>query len=182
MAQKGFYFDMTACSGCKACQVACNDKNNLEPGTLFRKVYTFEGGKYPNPWVYNLSISCNHCAEPKCVENCPTGAMHKRKDGIVDHIEDRCIGCKYCLWSCPYEAPKYFEEKGKVSKCNFCADLIDEGKNPACVDACVMRAIDFGDVDELRKKYGGTADIKVLADSSITKPSILIKPTEEAKR
>lgn len=182
MSQKGFYFDMTVCTGCKACQVACKDKNNLEAGTLFRKVYTFEGGKYPKPWVYNLSISCNHCEEPKCVENCPTGAMHKREDGIVVHLEEKCVGCKYCIWSCPYEAPKYFEEKGKVSKCNFCADLIDEGKNPACVDSCVMRAIDFGDIDELRKKYGGTADIKTLANSSITKPSLLIKATKEAQR
>lgn len=182
MAQKGFYYDMTVCSGCKTCQIACNDKNNLEVGILFRKVHVFEGGKYPKPWLYNISISCNHCENPKCAENCPTGAIYKRaSDGVVAQDKEKCIGCKLCTWSCPYEAPKYKEEEQKVGKCDFCADLIDKGENPACVDACLMRALKYGDIEELKMEYGGTADVKGLPDSSITRPCVLIKPNPEAE-
>lgn len=182
MAQKGFYFDMTTCIGCKACQVACKDRNNMDVGALFRRVYTFEGGKYPKPKIYNLSMSCNHCANPKCVENCPTGAMYKREDGIVMSDRSKCIGCRLCIWSCPYAAPQFIEKEGKVGKCDLCASLIDKGEDPACVASCVMRAIHYGDIEELRKKFGGTADIKGLPDSGITHPSVTINPKNEAKK
>lgn len=182
MAQKGFFYDMTVCTSCKTCQIACNDKNGLTVGTLFRKVHLYEGGKYPKPWVYNISISCNHCSDPKCAVNCPTGAIYKRADGIVAHNADKCIGCKLCTWSCPYEAPKYIEDRGVAGKCDFCVDLIDKGENPACVDACLMRALHYGELEELARKYGGSADAKGLPDSSITKPSLLIKPNKEAER
>lgn len=181
MGQKGFYLNMKTCIGCKTCQIVCKDKNNLEVGTLFRQVHEVEGGSFPKPWAYTFSLSCNHCAEPKCVANCPTGALQKRADGIVTHDKATCIGCKLCTWSCPYGAPKYIEKQGKAGKCNFCADLIDKGENPACVDACVMRALEFGELEELRKKYGTVADIKGIPDSGITKPSLVITPTNEAK-
>lgn len=180
MAQKGFYFDMTTCIGCKACQVACKDKNNMEVGALFRRVYTFEGGKYPLPVIYNLSMSCNHCEQPKCVENCPTGAMYKRDDGIVMSDRSKCIGCRLCTWSCPYSAPQYIEKEGKVGKCDLCADLIDKGETPVCVASCVMRAIDYGEIEELRQRYVGMADIKGLPDFEITYPAVVIKPKKEA--
>jgi anaerobic dimethyl sulfoxide reductase subunit B (iron-sulfur subunit) len=183
MPQKGFYYDMTACIGCKACQIACKDKNNLEVGPLYRKVHTVEGGKYPRPWIYHLSVGCNHCAHPRCVENCPTGAITKRsEDGLVIQDHEKCIGCRYCTWSCPYGAPQYLEEDGRVGKCSGCADLVDKGQNPACVDACPMRALEFGDIDELRQKHGGTADVTGMPDSGITGPSIVIKPNPEAVR
>ena len=183
MAQKGFYFDMTTCSGCKTCQLACKDVNNLEVGMLFRKVHDFEGGKYPKPWSFPLSISCNHCAEPKCAANCPTGAMYKRpEDGVVIHRKEKCIGCRMCLWSCPYGAPQYNEKTGKVGKCDGCAALTAQGENPACVDACLMRCLQFGDIEELRKKYGANADVKGLPASATTSPSLVIKPSPQAKR
>ena len=182
MAQKGFFYDMTICSGCKTCQIACKDKNNLEVGVLFRKVHSFEGGKYPEPWAYPLSIACNHCAHPKCVENCPTGALSKRiEDGVVLHSKDKCIGCKLCTWSCPYGAPQYIAKEGKAGKCDLCSDLILKGENPACVDACMMRALEYGDIDELRKKHGGTSDVIGLPSSDITSPSITICPNTYAK-
>lgn len=182
MAQKGFHFDMKTCIGCKACQVACKDKNNLEAGFLFRKVHGIEGGKYPKPWNYNLSIACNHCAEPKCVKNCPTGALSKRADGIVTSDRSKCIGCRLCTWSCPYGAPQYLEKEGKVGKCDLCADLLDKGEDPACVASCVMRALHVGEIEELRKTYGGTADLKGMPDSNLTKPSITITAKKEAER
>lgn len=183
MAQFGFHFDMTACGACKTCQIACNDKNDLKAGELFREVRSYEGGSFPKPWIYYLSMSCNHCEEPLCVDNCPTGASYKRsEDGIVVIDEDKCVGCKYCLWSCPYDARVYFEDKGVVGKCNMCVDLLEEGQNPACVDACVMRAIDYGDIDELKAKYPNAVnDLACLPNSNITKPNILITPKIEAK-
>lgn len=183
MAQKGFYYNSIACTGCKACQISCKDKNNLKVGELFRKVYEFEGGTFPDVWGYFISLGCNHCAEPKCAENCPTGAIYKRdKDGLVVQDRDKCIGCKMCLWSCPYERPQYLEEEGKAGKCDGCADLVDQGLNPVCVDSCPMRAIEFGDIAELREKYGDHTDLKVLADSSMTNPSITIHAVDEAKK
>jgi anaerobic dimethyl sulfoxide reductase subunit B (iron-sulfur subunit) len=157
--QIGFYCDMNICTGCKTCQIACKDKNNLEAGILFRRVHTVEGGKFPHPWVYCLSVSCNHCEEPDCVKNCPMGAMYKReKDGIVMHDTEKCIGCKICVSSCPYGAPQLIEKEGKAAKCDFCADIIDRGEDPACVASCPMRALHYGDVEELRRKYGDAVD------------------------
>ena len=182
MPQLGFYYDMTLCTSCKVCQIACNDKNNLEVGTLFRKVHDTEGGTFPKAWSYHISIACNHCAEPKCVKNCPTGALHKREiDGIVLVDKQKCIGCKMCTWSCPYGAPKYLEKEGKAGKCDFCVDLIDKGEDPACVASCNMRVLKYGDIEELRKKYNkGTTDVKGLPDSGITHPSLVINPNKEA--
>lgn len=181
MAQMGFYYDMTACIACKTCQVACKDKQNLNVGPLFRRLKTWEGGKFPNPWVYHLSIACNHCAKPKCVENCPTAALTKReKDGLVVFDKDQCIGCRYCTWACPYGAPQYIEEANRIGKCDGCANLVDQGKNPACVDACGMRVLEFGEVEALRKKYGDTANVIFLPDSGITSPSLVIKANVQA--
>ena len=182
MKQKGFYYNSTICTGCKTCAIACKDKNDLPVGVNFRRVYSFEGGKFPNPWAYNLSLGCNHCAEPKCAANCPTGAIYKREsDGLVVQDHDKCIGCRMCVWSCPYEGPQYIEKEGKVGKCDGCADLVDKGENPACVDACIMRAIEFGDIEELRAKYGDHTNLKVLADFGITNPSITVHAIPEAK-
>lgn len=178
LAKKGFYFDMTSCIGCRTCQIACKDKNNLEVGIVFRKVTTFETGVYPEPGVYHYSSTCNHCENPKCVEGCPTGAMHIAEDGTVQHNADKCIGCQYCTWNCPYSVPQYSAKTGKVSKCDSCKDLRDKGENPACVDACVMRCLHWGDLDELSKTFGSDAvkDIEIMPASSITNPSVLIKP------
>lgn len=182
MGRKGFYFDMTACIGCRTCQVACKDKNDLKPGINFRQVRTFEVGVYPDAKVYHYSGTCNHCANPICVQGCPTGAMHIADDGTVQHDENKCIGCQYCVWNCPYGVPQFIEDKGKISKCNMCKDLTDKGENPVCVDACIMRAIEWGDFEELKRKYGNEAvqEIPILPSSSNTKPSLLIKPKQIA--
>jgi anaerobic dimethyl sulfoxide reductase subunit B (iron-sulfur subunit) len=183
MGQKGFYYDLVVCTGCKGCQIACKDKNDLKVGELFRKVYDFEGGTYPDVWGYSISLGCNHCENPKCVENCPTGALYKREnDGLVVQDRQKCIGCKLCTWSCPYGRPQYLEGQGKAGKCDGCADLVDQGLNPVCVDTCPLRAIEFGDIEELRKKYGNTPDAKGLPDSNITHPSLTINPKKEAMK
>ncbi|WP_026073535.1 DMSO/selenate family reductase complex B subunit [Robertmurraya massiliosenegalensis] len=190
MVQLGFYINNEYCTGCKACVVACKDKNDLEVGVNYRRVYEQSEGDYverdeafiQNVQSFFTSISCNHCENPKCVENCPTGAMHKREeDGVVLVDHEKCIGCKYCMWNCPYGAPQYNEVIGKMTKCNFCIDLIEVGENPACVGSCPMRALDYGPIEELREKYGDVNNIKGLPDSSITNPSIVIGAHRNAK-
>ncbi|MHB8073847.1 4Fe-4S dicluster domain-containing protein [Desulfosporosinus fructosivorans] len=178
MGRKGFYFDMTSCIGCRTCQIACKDKNDLKVGTIFRQTRTFEIGVYPTPGVYHYSSTCNHCANPKCVEGCPTGAMHVDADGTVQHDKDKCIGCRYCTWACPYGVPQFIQELGKVGKCDGCKDLRDKNETPVCVDACPMRAIEWGDIEELKVKYGSntTSDLPILPHSSVTNPSLVIKP------
>ncbi len=177
MSQLGFYYNVDRCSGCKTCQIACKDIHDSPVGVLDRRVSECEAGTFPNPRAFFVSIACNHCADPLCVENCPSGAMHKRsEDGRVLNDPERCLGCRMCVWSCPYGAPSYSEESHRIEKCDLCKDLVERGEQPACVASCLMRAIEFGDVDELRAKYGSNADILGLPDSRKTKPSIVIKP------
>lgn len=178
MSRLGFYFDSNMCIGCRACQVACKDRNRLGVGAIFRKVKSFQTGVYPNPQGFNYSGACNHCAEPKCVAGCPTGAMHVAEDGTVQHDASLCIGCQYCVWNCPYGAPQYIKSAGKVGKCDSCKNLREAGENPVCVDSCVMRCLKFGDLDKLAAEYGpGLVDqIPILPRADLTKPSLLVKP------
>ena len=184
MAQYGFYFDQTACIGCKTCQIACRDKNNLyNVGEIIRDVETIEEGEFPNVRYYSISRSCNHCEMPMCMANCSTGAITKDEDtGVVIIDEEMCIGCKNCVEACPYCEPIYLEETGVVTKCDSCIKLREKGEQPACVAACPLRALDFGDLDELRAKYGDdlVSDIKGLPSSSETTPSLLIKARDVA--
>lgn len=178
MGKLGFYFDLTACIGCRTCQVACKDRNNLDVGVIFRKVRTYQTGKYPDARLYHYSGACNHCAEAKCVKGCPTGALHYVADGTVQHDKNKCIGCKYCMWNCPYGAPQYVEESGIIGKCDSCIDLREAGGNPACVDSCVMRCLKFGDLDELKKEYGSglVRELPALPLAEVCQPSLLLKP------
>jgi anaerobic dimethyl sulfoxide reductase subunit B (iron-sulfur subunit) len=183
MERVAFFFDSSACSGCKTCQMACKEKNDLATGQVWRRVYeinaggwTREGGTWlQDIMAYNLSMSCNHCADPICVKNCPTRAMFQRDDGIVLINQDDCIGCKYCAWACPYGAPQYNPKTGKMGKCDLCVDYLDAGKRPSCVDACPMRALDIGDYADLVHKYGESENIYPLPDEQITGPSMIVR-------
>lgn len=179
----GFYFDQTACIGCRTCQIACNDKYDLPLGVLYRTVQTYETGTFPHPTVFNYTAACNQCANPACAAACPEGAMYIADDGTVQHDDDLCIGCRKCMVACPYGGLQYFADVHKVRKCDACEDLLVRGQNPACVDACVMRCLEFGPLDELRARHAGenlTDSISVLPDSSQTHPSVLINPIEAA--
>jgi len=151
-----FTFDASACTGCKACQIACKDKNNLPVGALWRRVYEVSGGSWQqqnDAWTtdvfaYNLSIACNHCVHPKCAGVCPTDAYVQREDGVVYIDESKCMGCGYCAWACPYTAPRYNPELGHMTKCDLCYDNLDAGLPPACVAACPMRVLDLVKMEE----------------------------------
>lgn len=179
--QLGFYIEQDRCSGCKACQVACKDKNDLEVSRLYRKVDELEeGGFGPDGYhdikVSYLTMACNHCLDPVCVEACPTGAMTKRDgDGVVYIKEDDCIGCKACLSACPYEAPSFNEETSKMGKCDFCMDLLDQGKDPICVGSCPLRALHYGEYESLVKDHGDLSQVKGMPKPD-TRPALVIRP------
>ncbi len=158
-----FTFDATFCSGCKACQAACKDKNNLPVGVLWRRVIEVSGGTWqnvggesPNPvwentvFAYNLSMACNHCVHPKCAGVCPVDAYDVREDGIVVLDTTKCIGCGYCAWACPYGAPQYNPQAGHMTKCDLCLDQLEQGLPPACVAACPMRVLDIEETNDER--------------------------------
>jgi anaerobic dimethyl sulfoxide reductase subunit B len=188
--QKAFYFDARSCIGCKACQNACKDKHDLPLGVLWRRVFEYGGGNWlningvetPNSvFMYHVSTACQHCENPVCRDVCPAAAITKRADGIVVIDTEKCIGCRYCEWACPYGAPQFNEEAGAMTKCTFCYDLQDQGLNPACVDACVMRCLNFGDIEELRQKYGDLDAIEPLPIGDITNPALVITPHKHAQ-
>lgn len=187
--QYGFYVDVSMCSGCKACAMACKDKNDLDDERFFRNVTSFSHGAVAqdgrgfinNVGAYWVSLACNHCDEARCVTGCPTKAMHKRdRDGVVRVDQSLCIGCRYCVWNCPYSAPQFDKAKGKMSKCDFCVDLLEKGQEPACVAACPLELIKFGPVEELRKQYGARADLTGLPGSGLTRPNVVLKPHKNA--
>ena len=185
-----FLFDAAACSGCKACQAACKDRHGLAVGVLWRRVYEVAGGSWarerdawvPDVFAFNLSIGCNHCEAPICVEVCPTGAMRRRPDGLVVVDADTCIGCRYCAWACPYGTPQFDDASGRMTKCTFCADDVDAGRAPACVAACPMRALDFGERAALEARHGLDASFFPLPDPSLTRPGLSIVPHRDVGR
>jgi anaerobic dimethyl sulfoxide reductase subunit B len=162
MPQLAFYVDSDACSGCKTCQVACKDENDLAAGVHWRRVYEIAAGSWQKrgeAWTsavvaYNLSVACHHCADPVCAKQCSVDAIWKRHDGIVLLDQQRCTKCNKCRTDCPYEAIRFDAAANTVGKCDFCADRIDAGRPPACVAACPNRALDFGELDDLRRRYG----------------------------
>ena len=179
----GFYYDMASCVGCRTCQIACKDKNNLEPGVIFRRVRSFETGDYPQPGYYHYSSACNHCENPKCVRTCPTKAMYIATDLTVQHDLSLCVRCRYCINNCPYGVPQFMEMSRHVGKCDACADLRHEGLNPVCVDACMLRCIEWGPLDELRARHckeKPVSQIAILPSQDITTPSVLINPKPAA--
>ncbi len=183
-----FRFDQAACSGCKTCQAACKDRNALPVGVLWRRVYEVAGGSWrrdgdawrTDAFAYNVSLSCNHCAEPVCVEVCPTGAMARRPDGVVLVDGERCVGCGYCAFACPYGAPQYDERSGKVTKCDLCAEELAADRPPACVAACPMRALELERIEEAAPAPG--AGTFPLPDPALTGPGLAVAPHRDAAR
>ena len=183
MAQYGFFFDASRCTGCKTCVIACKDAKGLPVGINFRHVTevtsgtwekTEEGCWTQNVKAYYVSIACNHCEKPACVAVCPTKAHYKdTKTGLVLINADKCIGCEACAKACPYGAPVLDEKAKKMRKCDACAERLGKGGKPVCVEACTMRALDFGSIDAFRKKYGSRADIRPLPSPAITKPALV---------
>lgn len=176
--QYGFLIDMQNCYGCKTCSMACKSENMTPLGVLWRRVRECRTDE-PNTQAF-ISMSCNHCDDPQCMKVCPAGTYTKRADGIVVQDHERCIGCRMCIMACPWSAPVYDPQEGKTSKCNLCAERLDEGLLPCCVESCPAGVLRFGDIEELRKEY--TTEWTVLEkryglpDHTISGPNIVIIP------
>jgi len=144
MTQLALVIDLNVCVGCHACVTSCKEDPT---GTFFNRVQTFEVGCFPNTETVHFPKSCLHCEDAPCVPVCPTGASYKRvEDGIVLVDYDKCIGCKYCSWACPYGARELDEQQKVMKKCTLCVDRIynedfpEAERKPACVLACPTNA------------------------------------------
>jgi DMSO reductase iron-sulfur subunit len=142
--QYRFHFNVTKCIGCRSCEVACNEQNGNPADIRWRRVGEIEGGIYPDTLRHYLSMGCNHCMDAECVKGCPVDAYTKDPvTGIVLHSADACIGCQYCVWNCPYSVPQFNQERGVVGKCDMCKGRLEDGREPACVNACPEGAIEI---------------------------------------
>jgi Fe-S-cluster-containing dehydrogenase component/DMSO reductase anchor subunit len=144
IGQALFTLDLNRCTGCSACAIACGNENPVGQGLSWRSIHTFNAARHPAAPVHHLSLACNHCRDPACMRGCPAAAYRKDpRTGAVLLDGDRCIGCGYCAWVCPYDAPQLNPATGVMEKCTFCSHRLDEGLDPACVTACPVDALGF---------------------------------------
>ncbi len=171
--QYSFDVDLDQCSGCKACVVACHTMNGLDEDESWRRVGTLTIGEPEAPRIQHVTTACHHCEDPGCLSGCPVKAYEKDSDtGIVRHLDDQCIGCKYCTMMCPYEVPQYSERLGIVRKCDMCHQRLSAGEAPACVQACPNEAISITVVDTADTRFADDDRIAPGAPlSTITKPT-----------
>jgi len=173
LSRMKFYCDEKRCIDCDGCSVACAEANGLPVGINRRKVITINEGK--QDMEYSLSIACMHCTDAPCQKVCPVDCFYIREDGIVLHDKDKCIGCGYCLYACPFGAPQFprdgvFGSKGVMDKCTMCAggpeetnsekerelygqNRIAEGKVPMCAAMCSTKALIVGDSEHVSDIY-----------------------------
>jgi len=167
----GMLTDFTACVGCRSCEKACNETNNMPaPDKPYEDGSVFEEKRWPSAKTYTVvnrynnpsdpskplyrKIQCNHCLEPACATACPIHAYTKTPEGAVIYNENLCFGCRYCVVACPFNIPGYDYEsplEPKIVKCILCHGRIKEGKIPACAEACPAGAITFGKRADLLK-------------------------------
>ena len=187
----GMLIDSNKCAdGCNDCVTACNERHGLEdtghPTTDAQYIRKVTLTNKLTGHVQTLPMLCQHCEHPPCVDVCPTGASFRRADGIVLVDKHICIGCRYCMMACPYMARSFIHEvlenqkpntprgKGTVESCNFCVGLVDQGKQPACVDACARsghKAMSFGDLkdpdSEIAKRLNTEPSIELRSDLNL---------------
>ena len=152
MTRLGFVYNLDTCSDMRGCMMACKDKTRSFLGSHYVETYTNMSLEYPVPNTYFIPICCQHCDKPTCALACPNTVFTKRDDGIVAVGDTNlCVLCndKPCVAACPYAAIDLDPVSGKIGKCDLCADLIDKGEIPECVNAaCLTNSILFGDFDD----------------------------------
>ena len=168
----GFILDLNRCTGCRACELACSTENELAFGRSWRRVETFNAQRDPRAPHHHLSIACNHCENAPCATACPARAITRDgATGVVTLNPDRCMGCGYCAWACPFEAPILDDRVGVMGKCTLCPDRTAQGDRPACVEACPTDALRVGDLASAEL----TASAPGFPETS-AEPSMRLKP------
>lgn len=175
--------DQTKCIGCHACTTACKSENDVPVGVSRTYVKAVDVGTFPEARRAFQVTRCNQCVDAPCVTACPTSAMHKRPDGIVDFDKESCIGCKACIAACPYDAIFINPEDHSAEKCNLCAHRLDVGLEPACVTVCPVEAILVGDQHDPLSAVGqvvGRQVTQVRRPEKGTKPKLFYKGATSA--
>jgi Fe-S-cluster-containing dehydrogenase component/formate-dependent nitrite reductase membrane component NrfD len=171
----GFVIDQRKCIGCHACTVACKQENRVPLGEFRTWVKYVERGDFPHTRRYFSVLRCNHCDAAPCVTICPTVALYRRPDGIVDFDGARCIGCKACMQACPYDALYIDPATQTAAKCHYCAHRVEVGLEPACVIVCPVQAIIAGDLDDAGSHIArlvATEQVQVRKAEQGTKPKV----------
>ena len=173
----GMLIDLSLCVGCNACAVACKQENGV-PLTKFNTwVESWDVDDAGTIRRANVPKQCNHCVDAPCVTVCPTGASYRTEDGVVLVDAEKCIGCKYCMAACPFQARWVNDETGEVDKCTFCYHRSSHGLLPACVSTCITRARYFGDLNDpqsdIAKKLAEVGGGDALYDDLGLDPSLL---------
>ena len=175
MVQLGFVIDHSRCIGCHACTVACKSENDVPLGDFRTWVKYTEAGEFPDVRRSFTVLRCNQCTDAPCMTICPTSALHKRPDGIVDVEQDACIGCKSCMQGCPYDALYLDKRSGTANKCHFCAHRTERGLAPACTVVCPTEALipgDFDDSNSVVSKMKATGELSARKTEVGTKPNV----------
>ncbi|WP_051399935.1 4Fe-4S dicluster domain-containing protein [Haloechinothrix halophila] len=179
----GFAIDQNTCIGCHACTVACKTEHEIPVGQFRTWVKYVESGEFPATTRDFGVMRCNHCTDAPCVTICPTQALFKRDDGIVDSDNERCIGCKACMQGCPYDAIYIDADTNTAAKCNVCAHRVDEGLEPACVVVCPTHSIWVDDLDDPESgiaKLVNTNPTQVRAPEQNTGPNVFYLGADRA--
>jgi Fe-S-cluster-containing dehydrogenase component/DMSO reductase anchor subunit len=172
-----FVHDLNTCVGCHACLLACANENGLEPGRSWRQIVSFNEGRRPGLPVFHLSLACNHCLDAPCLQQCPARAIARDPlTGAVLLDGALCIGCRYCAWVCPYDAPRYDPARGVMEKCTLCNERLLVGLAPACCGLCPTGALRLGE-------YGGesTPSVPGFPETGI-RPAIRFVPLRPERR
>ncbi|MEO8612016.1 MAG: 4Fe-4S dicluster domain-containing protein [Chloroflexota bacterium] len=148
----GFLIDVSHCIDCRTCMVACSVENNVPmDSTRIWIKDTGVTGTFPDLKRFTGPYHCMHCIDPSCVSACTVGALQRNEDGIVVYDNEICIGCRYCMYACPFEVPNYEwdQQLPLVVKCDMCAARLGEGQQPACAATCPTGAIKFGKYEDM---------------------------------
>ena len=167
MPNYGFAIDLRKCIGCHACTIACKAEHDIPVGVNRCWVKTVEKGTFPDTRRFFFPVLCNQCDEAPCAKICPTNALFKRRDGIVDLNGDSCIGCRACMVACPYDQLFIDPNTHTAEKCNFCANRVENELLPACVSVCPTECRIFGDLDDPASEV---AQIAAREATSVRKP------------